>query len=129
MLRVWNQTRQTCLAERTRQACTWKKRLVGLMGASALADGEGMWLQPCSSIHTFWMRFPLDVVFVSQDRRVLHTQAALLPWRVSRWVRQAAGVLELPVGVLQASATCRGDQLVFECLASQAGGRISEKPV
>jgi uncharacterized membrane protein (UPF0127 family) len=69
----------------------------GLLGRSGLARGEGLLLQPAGSIHTFFMRFPIDAVFLDADRRVLRVVADVRPWRTAA-VRRARAVLELAAG-------------------------------
>ena len=64
---------------------------MGLMGKRELADGAGLYLRPCSSIHMFFMRFPLDVAFVDGDGQVVRLYHGLRPWRMSRIVRQRQG--------------------------------------
>jgi len=66
----------------------------GLLGRKALGDGEGILLRPASSVHTWFMLFPIDVVFLDRDRRVLRVVPELRPWRAV-WCRGAADTLEL----------------------------------
>jgi uncharacterized membrane protein (UPF0127 family) len=72
-------------------------RLRGLLGRSGFSSGEGMLLRPASSIHTAFMRFPIDAVFVDRENRVLKIAAELPPWRMAA-CRGARAVLELPAG-------------------------------
>ncbi len=111
-LRVSNVTRETVLADQVGVARDVGSRLRGLLGRAGLAPGEGLWIEPCSAVHTYFMRFPIDVAFLDDRRRVLRGMT-LLPWRLSPWVRGARGVLELPAGVLSAGATRPGDVLRF----------------
>jgi len=113
-LRVLNQTRGQVLAERAWEALSAGARMKGLLGRDGLAAGEGLYIRPCTSIHSCFMRFVFDAVFVGQDGRVLHAVRRMRPWRLSRIVLAAEGVLELPAGVLEATGTEPGDQLVFE---------------
>ena len=78
-----------------------------------MASGEGLWLTPCSSIHTFFMRYPIDAVFLDRQSRVLYC-VTLPPWRVSRLVRRAAGVLELRAGEAARTGIKTGDHLTFK---------------
>jgi uncharacterized protein len=78
-------------------ADTALSRLKGLLGRKSLASGEGLLLQPASSVHTFFMRFPIDVVFLDGELRVLALVANLKPWRAAAR-RGARAVLELPAG-------------------------------
>jgi len=73
------------------------KRMRGLLGRSGLAQGEGLLLQPAGSIHTFFMRFPIDAVFLDGERRVLRIVPNVRPWRTAA-VRKARAVLELAAG-------------------------------
>ena len=88
------------LAERLERASTYWARFVGLMGRRALPAGEGLWIEPCSSIHMFFMRFPIDAVFLDRERRVKRVLLGLRPWRVSPIVLGARSVVELPAGTL-----------------------------
>ena len=74
------------------------QRFMGLMGKRELAAGTGLCLRPCSSIHMFFMRFPLDVVFVDGEGRVVRILAGIRPWRASGIVRGAKAAIELPAG-------------------------------
>jgi uncharacterized membrane protein (UPF0127 family) len=73
-------------------------RFVGLMGRSELPSGEALCIRPCSSIHMFFMRFPIDAVFVDADGAVVRIYAAIKPWRATGFVRRAKACLELPAG-------------------------------
>jgi uncharacterized membrane protein (UPF0127 family) len=116
-VRVDNLTRGTSVAERCRVAGSLRERTVGLLATESLATGEGLLIERTQSIHMFFMRYPIDVVFVDRDAKVTRTVAALLPWRVVWWARGARDCLELPIGALAASGTAAGDQLAVEPLA------------
>jgi uncharacterized membrane protein (UPF0127 family) len=73
-------------------------RFLGLMFRAELPAGHGLALRPCNSVHMFFMRFPLDVVFVDGDGRVLRILHSLRPWRASSLVRGAKAAIELPAG-------------------------------
>ena len=75
-------------------------RLRGLLGRSGLSSGEGMLLRPASSIHTAFMRFPIDAVFLDRGDRVLKVAPELSPWRMAA-CKGARAVLELPAGEAQ----------------------------
>ncbi|HMA34646.1 MAG TPA: DUF192 domain-containing protein [Chloroflexia bacterium] len=117
-LRLENRTRGTIVAHEVRLAVTPWARGLGLMGHPGLAPGQALILQPESSIHMFFMRCPLDVLFLGPDDQVLFLYAGLRPWRISRIVRGSQRVVELPVGSLAASATQQGDQVVLRPPAS-----------
>jgi uncharacterized membrane protein (UPF0127 family) len=73
-------------------------RFLGLMFRAELPAGHGLALRPCNSVHMFFMRFPLDVLFVDGDGRVLRVLHSLRPWRASTLVRGAKAAIELPAG-------------------------------
>jgi uncharacterized membrane protein (UPF0127 family) len=85
----------------------------GLLGRKGLEPGEAIFIRPCTSIHSFFMKFVFDAVFVDAAGVVLHVIHAMKPWRMSRMVPRAAGVVELPEGVLRESGTEVGDRLEF----------------
>ncbi len=113
-MRVFNQTRGTQLAERVAEARTFAERLRGLLGRDGLGQGEGLYISPCTSIHSCFMRFAFDAVFIDAAGKVLHVVERMRPWRFSRWVRGAAGVIELAAGAVAASGTRPGDRLRLE---------------
>lgn len=113
-VRVVNAERSHVLAERARVASGAWERAVGLLG-SANAGG-GLFIEPCSSIHTCFMRFPIDVLFLDVDDTVLAVYSAFPAWRFTRWVRGARRVLELDAGA--AGPTAVGDRLECQPCAS-----------
>jgi uncharacterized membrane protein (UPF0127 family) len=115
-LRVVDHNRGTVLADRAVRARSFLARLRGLMGAATLPPGVGLLLDGDNAIHTCFMRFPIDVVFLDDQARVLHLIHRLSPWRVSRIVWRARAVLELPSGTLARTGTRVGDRLAFEAI-------------
>ncbi|MCB0326630.1 MAG: DUF192 domain-containing protein [Bdellovibrionales bacterium] len=113
-MRVENVSKHTLLCERAEYALNFFMRLRGLLGRKSFDNGEGMWIEPCSSIHTFFMHFPIDVLFLSQDNTVLKAKENLRPFRLELGVRRSKKVLELPCGVIQKTQTCVGDQLSYQ---------------
>jgi len=97
------------LADQLELADTSASRRKGLLGRSELKSGEGLYLTPCEWLHTFGMRFEIDVAFLSSTGQVLAVHHALKPNRLSRLVLRAYGALELPAGILRATSTERGD--------------------
>jgi len=112
--RVNNETRQKLLADRAEKATGFFHRFKGLMGRRSLTVGEGLHILPCNSIHTFFMRIPIDVVFLDRQGVIVKQLPALPPWRATSVYFQSRSVLELPAGVLEASGTREGDRLTFE---------------
>jgi uncharacterized membrane protein (UPF0127 family) len=93
-----------------RPAATFLARLRGLLGRRGLADGEGLLIKPTSSIHTFFMRFALDVAFLDRDGRVVKLVPGLRPWRMT-FARGARSALELATGEIARSGLRIGDRL------------------
>jgi uncharacterized membrane protein (UPF0127 family) len=110
-VRVENVSRGTVVAERVRVARSLRDRTVGLLGTPDVQPGEGLWIERSPSIHMFFMRYPIDAVFVSKAGRVTKVVANLQPWRVVWWARGAQDCLELRAGAAAASGTVAGDEL------------------
>jgi len=113
-MRVFNKTRNRSLIIQGRLADTFWSRLRGLLGATSLRAGEGLILVGEKSIHTLFMKFPIDVIYVDKDCRVIRSDPNMVPFRLGPFVRQSAYVLEIPVGTIAETATKTGDQLSFE---------------
>jgi uncharacterized protein len=119
-LRAHNLTRSTELAGRVELADSFGERFRGLMGRRSLAPGVGLWLTGTSNIHMFFMRFPIDAIFLSRaakdgTRRVVVVHANLRPWTGIVWyARGADGCLELPAGTVEATGTRPGDVVMLE---------------
>jgi uncharacterized membrane protein (UPF0127 family) len=99
------------LADRVERAATPLARLRGLLGRRSLPEGQALIIEPCTSIHTFFMRFAIDAAFLSRDLRVVRAISILKPWRATRFYLRAAMVLELPAGTLARTGTREGDAL------------------
>jgi uncharacterized membrane protein (UPF0127 family) len=112
-MRIRNRTRNTLLGTRVAQADSWWSRLRGFIGRDEPRQGEGLLLVNCNAIHTWWMRFDLDVLFLDNRGRVLKMHRSLRPWRMTRRVRGAHYVLEVPSGTIDMSGTQVGDELAW----------------
>jgi hypothetical protein len=110
-MRVENTTRGTTVGDRIRVARSLGDRMVGLLRTPSLEFGEGLWIERTSSIHMFFMRYPIDAVFVAADGRVTKVVLNLKPWRVVWWARGARDCLELPAGGAAAAGIVVGDRL------------------
>ena len=118
---VRNTDRGTTLATRARLSSSHSARFFGLMGRKGVDDGGGILLTKSASIHSFFMRFRFDAVFIDRDNRVVKVVPAMRQWWVAFGGRGAKDVIELPPGVAERTGTQPGDTLVFE-EAAQAGG-------
>jgi uncharacterized protein len=114
-IRVRNETRNTTVATAADVADTAAKRRTGLLKRDTLHPGEGLWITPCESVHTFFMKFAIDLVYLDRKKRVRKVRHAVPPWRISGCLA-AHSVLELPAGAAASSGTQPGDQLVFDSL-------------
>lgn len=88
-----------------------RDRTIGLLDTHELRSGEGLWIERAASIHMFFMRYPIDAVFVAADGRVTKVVANLKPWRVVWWARGARDCLELPAGAAASAQIEVGDHL------------------
>jgi uncharacterized membrane protein (UPF0127 family) len=88
------------------------QRNKGLLGRERLSPGEGLWIIPCEAVHTFWMRFPIDLVYLDRKMRIRKLSSDVRPWRLSACL-WAHSVLELPPGTIHATQTQYGDRLEF----------------
>ena len=111
---VRNAQRGTVLATRARLASSIVDRFVGLMGRKRVEEGGGLLLTRSASIHSFFMRFRFDAVFLDKENRVVKIVPAMRQWRIAFGGRGAKDVLELPAGVAAATNTQPGDTLLFE---------------
>ena len=112
--RVENTTRRQTLASSLRVADNIWTRFRGLIGAQPLQPGQGLLIMPCSSVHTHFMSFPIDVLYVDRTQRVVAVDADVAPWRFGKMRRGVRFVIELPSGVASATGTKAGDQLKVE---------------
>ena len=110
-IRVENVTRGQTLITAGRVADTMWARLRGLIGSRPLAQGEGLLILPGKSVHTHFMGFPIDVIYVNAADEVVGIDRNLAPWRFGRFYRRVRFVIEVPAGRADATDTQVGDQL------------------
>jgi uncharacterized membrane protein (UPF0127 family) len=108
-----NVTKGVALASELEVAKSFAARSQGLLGRSGLKPDAGLLIDPCSSIHMWFMRFPIDVVFLDKQNRVVGLRRNLKPWGMA-WSWRGAKTIELPVGVIAATRTQVGDFVAFE---------------
>lgn len=107
---VFNQTKQTELGRLVEVADTAATRKRGLLGRTGLDEGGGLWIIPSEAVHTFWMKFVLDLVFLDRSKQVTKVVHRLKAWRMAgSW--RATSVVELPAGTAERTRTERGDQI------------------
>jgi len=110
---AFNRTRQAHLATALAVADTHWRRLRGLLGLGTndFRNGSGLWIVPCHGIHTLGMGFPIDVLYLDQELKVVGIQPEVRPWRFVPVLRQATSVLELPCGTAAETKTALGDTI------------------
>jgi hypothetical protein len=106
----YNLSKDTLLGDAIHIAETAASRNRGLLRHDRLDEGEGLWIVPCEAVHTFWMKFAIDAVFLDKKKRVTKVVANLRPSRLAMSWR-ARSVLELPAGMAARTRTEPGDQI------------------
>jgi uncharacterized membrane protein (UPF0127 family) len=124
---VFNRTRERFVAVDVTVADTYLRRLVGLLGKpkSWPRPGRGLWIIPSHGVHTLGMMFPIDLIFLDDDRAVVHLEEYVKPFRISKVSLRATSVLELPIHSVYSTGTCVGDHLEF----IQKGSREEEPEI
>jgi uncharacterized membrane protein (UPF0127 family) len=112
-LRATNATQGSVIGERIRVADTGLTRIIGLLGERELLNGDGLLIVPSQGVHTWFMRFAIDVAIVDKDWRVIDISHHLRPFRLTGFFWKGAAVLELPPGTLKSSSTSVGDLIDF----------------
>jgi uncharacterized membrane protein (UPF0127 family) len=110
---ILNVTRKTCVATTSRLADSFFSRLKGLLGTAGLAEGAALVITPCSSIHTFGMAYPIDVLFIGDDNKVLRIISSFSPGRAA-CCGNSRCVIELPAGAAEVSQTQVGDEITIK---------------
>ena len=110
---AFNRTRQAQLATDLSIANTHWTRLRGLLGLTAndFRNGSGLWIVPCHGVHTLGMGFPIDVLYLDREMRIVEVRLEVRPWRFTPVLRHAASVLELPCGTVAETNTAVGDTI------------------
>ena len=110
-LHLINDTKQISLSIDIERAESYLSRLVGLLGRESLELGKSLWIKPCNNIHTMFMKFSIDVIFVDTKLIVKKVYLNIPPWRPLYYVWGAHSVFEMPAGSLTAKSVEKGDQL------------------
>jgi len=118
-MRVVNITRDTLLADKAELADAFLKRLIGLLNRKALKKGEALILEPANCIHSLFMRFTFDALFLNKSGRVVGIQPSMKPFRISPVYFTACLVIELPEHTLKLTHTQPGDTI--EMLSTSIG--------
>jgi uncharacterized membrane protein (UPF0127 family) len=89
-------------------------RMKGLLGRGGLNSGEGILIMPCNSIHMFFMKFPIDAVFLDKEFRVIKIYHSIQPWKMTRGIRNVHAVLEMKAGQCREAKLAEGMKLQFD---------------
>ncbi|MGH9760300.1 MAG: DUF192 domain-containing protein, partial [Blastocatellia bacterium] len=110
---VYNKTRETFVATQAAVADDYLSRLVGLLGKTRrwARLGNGLWIVPSRGVHTIGMLFPIDLLFLSKEKEVVHVEEYVRPFRISKVSLKASSVLELPPHTIYRTGTKVGDRL------------------
>lgn len=112
-LRVLNRRSGQLLTSHAGIANTSELRRRGLLQHTSLEEGDGLWIAPCEAVHSFGMKFTIDVIYLSKQKVVLKINPNMVKRRISLCLR-AHSVLEVPAGTIAKTGTLVGDQLDFE---------------
>ena len=110
-MQIFNRSQNTLIASQAQMATSLAQRTKGLLGRLSLAKNEAMVLKPCSSIHTFFMRFPIDVLFVDRQMRIIRLITNMPPNRLSPIAWASIMAIELPAGKIGQTNTQAGDHI------------------
>ena len=113
-MKILNATQGTIIASHARRADSFLSRMVGLLDRRAIQQGEGLIISGCRSIHMLFMKFPIDVIFISRQERVVGLLKGIKPFCLSPVFWKAHAAIELPVGVIENSKTSLGDMVRIE---------------
>ncbi|MDD2689300.1 MAG: DUF192 domain-containing protein [Candidatus Omnitrophica bacterium] len=112
-MQIINKSKAVSLASEVIVADKTFSRLRGLLGRDSLNRGEALIIKPCNSIHTFFMRFPIDVLFIGKGNKVIKAISGIKPFRLSGIYINACFAIELPSGVIFESSTYEGDEITI----------------
>src|SRR6202790_4259004 len=117
---VYNKTRETFVATEATVADSYLRRLIGLLGKTKrwARLGSGLWIVPSRGVHTIGMLFPIDLIFLSKEKEVVHIEEHVRPFRISKVSLKAASVLELPPHTIYRTGTKVGDRLEISSVAT-----------
>ncbi len=123
VLTIRNVTRDSVVCQQARLASTLLSGLRGLLGIKQLDPDGGLWLDPSSGVHTWGMRFPLDILALDRSMRVIGVWRSVGSGRICGLSLRTRSVLELPIGQIAVSGTAVGDQLAAMPFEAEAAGR------
>jgi len=110
---IYNKTRQTFVATEVTVADSYVRRLVGLLGKTRrwAQNGKALWIVPSQGVHTIGMLFPIDLIYLSKEKQVIHVEEFVRPFRISKVSLKTRSVIELPPHTIYRTGTQVGDQI------------------
>lgn len=110
---IYNKTRQTFVATEVTVADSYVRRLVGLLGKTRrwARNGKALWIVPSQGVHTIGMLFPIDLIYLSKEKQVIHVEEFVRPFRISKVSLKTRSVIELPPHTIYRTGTQVGDQI------------------
>lgn len=113
-MKLVNLSNETVIAEQLKEAYHFFNRLRGLMFTDKLASGTGLHIKPCRSIHTYFMNYPIDVLYVNEGNIIVAIEEVLEPGKTGKRYADAYSVVELPAGTLRETGTDVGHKILIE---------------
>lgn len=111
---LYNVSKDNLVLENVKLASSFMEKFKGLMGRKKLNKSEGLMLLSCNSIHTCFMRFPIDVVFLNMDHEVIAMRRSVKPWRMVNFIKKAYITVEMPEGTIEHKNIEIGDLLIMK---------------
>ncbi|HEV2616961.1 MAG TPA: DUF192 domain-containing protein [Candidatus Acidoferrales bacterium] len=110
---IYNKTRQTFVATEVTVADSYVRRLVGLLGKTKrwAQHGKALWIVPSQGVHTIGMLFPIDLIYLSKEKQVIHVEEFVRPFRISKVSLKTRSVIELPPHTIYRTGTQVGDEI------------------
>lgn len=112
-MNAYNHTKRIVIAKRVERAHSILTRMKGLLGRAEMEKDFALWLSPAKSIHTFFMKFPIDVIFLSSTNQVVKVLKSVKPFRAPSFVLSSSSILELSENTIEETKTEVGDQIIF----------------
>lgn len=113
-MEIYNQRTNQLISSNVEMANTYFKRLKGLMFKRSIPSDFSLIITPCNSIHMFFMRFPLDILFVNKENQVVGVSSRIKPWRLSKIYFKAHYVIEMNAGTIERLNISKGDILFIK---------------
>lgn len=114
LMKLYNRSNGVRLAERLQEATTFLRRFRGLMLTQSLPSDQALLIRPCRSVHTFFMRYAIDVLYLDEAGNIVGTDELLAPGRIGTRYAGARSVVELPAGTIRSTKTAAGHRVEFE---------------